>query len=50
MLELLAAKGSWDYAVRLAYQKAVASGPADAANGDPHLSPSAPNTAPTPAW
>jgi len=50
MLEFLAAKGSWDYAVRLAYQKAVASGPGDAAAGDNYLLPSAANTAPTPAW
>jgi len=50
VIELLHVKGSWDLAVRLAYQKACCTGVGDAAAGDPQLNPDAPNTAPRPEW
>jgi len=50
MLDLLVAKGSWSSSVRLAYQRIIAKGVADAANGDVLLSDSSVNTAPSIEW
>jgi hypothetical protein len=50
MMELLTTKGSWIASVRWAYQKCIADGVGDAADGDSLLDSESANTAPTTAW
>ncbi len=50
MLDLLVTKGSWATSVRLAYQRIIAKGVADAANGDALLSECSVNTSPSLDW